>query len=263
MKDKGITPEMIYNSLPEIGDDVKNYFTIKQMDEKKEYDAELNKLSLEIIDYLKKNEDKIVKKEDLPEIQIPDVSKTSAISDIEIPEVPEIEIPDISIDIKEEEVKKTGYNIAEAKVNNHIWMKILSVSGIDYKPKIKSSDTQYSGFYFWVGDQAYIVTNVNPFDNKEIIDIYIYSDNSTVLENMYNIVQSRILGYKMKQPVEFTISADNLNDFLTPDSLEPSTNIPYKLIDDAVEDLWKLNSREELDELVSLSKKYGCGCYIR
>lgn len=222
---------------------------------------------------LNQHEDKIVslkKAEALPEIHIPDINATemaTQIPDIATPEIsateiilPEIEVPDI-LSVKEEIKKTVGYNIIEAKITPHIWMKILALSAIDYKPKIKPmSDIQYGGAYFWIGDKAYIVTNVNPFEKKEVIDMYIYADNNTILENIYSIVQSKILGYKIKQPVQFLIPSDNLNDFATPDSNEPLTNIPYKLIDETVFEIWKLQSREELSELISLSKKYGCGC---
>lgn len=209
LKEKGITPQDIYTRLPDIEETLRNYLSIKGMDAGAEYEDELNKLSSEIVNYLKNNEKVFQKDEIQPKtaevvdkkeqvfVSEPIAPKTEEVVEVaegyrepqaesiqaEQPSAPkevieqitipdfgaEITIPDfgeepIAVAVSEHQEQKakvhtdeiqipdmedvpaekvveafdnsSGYAVRGAEVTPNIWMKILALSGVDYRKSV-------------------------------------------------------------------------------------------------------------------------------
>lgn len=184
-------------------------------------------------------------------------------TEFELPEIPEIEIEVGDIAEIEREITQTkeseraqGYYIKGAELTSDIWMKILALGGFDYRYYRTKAGLDV---FYWLGELGWLITTNNPFEVHSM-NIFIFSDNSENLEKLYALVQNKIISFESKE-VAKKIGTENLTLGIDSDSSEPVTQIPYKLVDESVEDIWKIGSIEELKELVNLSmKKYGCGC---
>lgn len=275
LEQKNLTAKQVEESSPDLASSLKDYFTIKEMGGE-EYKTELDKLGNELIAKLKEKE---VKQEEIapqPEVEITEGVNTTPHPGLEIEtsemKIPESkmelpEIPDIEIDVDdvteiEQEVTQTeskgvqGYYVKDAELTKEIWMKILALGGFDYR--YYRSKTGLDVFY-WLGEFGWLITTNNPYEVNKM-NIFIFSDNSDNLEKLYSLVQNKIIGFVSKEVATKRIGTENLEIGVDSDSNEPVTQIPYKLVDEAVTDIWKIGSMDELKELVHLKKKYACGC---
>jgi len=200
---------------------------------------------------------------DMPDIDgdipdIPEIPTTEPIAEVEveIPDIPEEKESSGELDLQ----TKKGYIVRNSEITPNIFMKILALNGIDYRGKTYPNAKPKDKFYFWFGNNLYVVTDKNPFDKPDKIDIYVYSQDNSKLADAYSIVQSKVISSTSKGAPKKEFDLNGLEDITNADTEEPVTKIPYKIVDETIQEIWKLKSMEELSELMSLSKKYGCGC---
>jgi hypothetical protein len=174
----------------------------------------------------------------------------------------------IDIDVEEIDVtpesQPIGYHFTEVEFTKDSFLKLLSILGIDFQPKVKSDGSAEDKFFWLLDEVNYIITVGMPFGNK--IDLYVFGDDRE-RENYYTAIQSKASSYGTKSGVIEAnvtpdLTSDNLQNFVSPDFVEPMTGMQFKHVDDAVIDLFKIDSAPKLLALLELStgKKYGCGC---
>jgi len=287
----GVTAPIIYRLFPDIEDDVRNYFEIKKMGDE-DYKDEVERLSESIIEKLKNGdsiiqeylsnpfpieeetsvqeispeisagEEEIELRMEIPDVElqmeVPDESESSTEESLEMSDIPS-EDNQTETESEIEETSK-GFSVYNAQLTPLLWMKILALSGTDYKYKINPTRTTKNKLYYWIGEDFYLVTTENPLEGDVTSDVHIFSEEDKTLDYVSALVLSRAIANTSKGKSKKAYSLKDLASGVTTDSEEPVTKIAYKLLDESVEDIWKLETIEELQELISLSKKYRCGC---
>ena len=302
LEQKGISANIVYKLFPDLEEDVRNYFIVKESgdDDLKE---EVDKLSGEIVENLKLREDAIneylsnpiveeettnqpieqvatpiMQDEDDAFFSIGQVGTTDNSASVQTPtsEEPVGEVDPFDLPILPQQAEQSpqimeqpsgelfkdakGYAVHTSEVTPNIFMKILALNGMDYRyktnPKAKAKDK----YYYWIGYNLYFVTDKNPLEGATKTDIYIFSEDEKLLADAYSIVQSKVISSSSKGVAKKEFELTNLQDMTNGDTEEPVSKIPYKIVDGIMQEIWKIKSMEEISELISLSKKYGCGC---
>jgi len=257
LSDKGITIDDIQSKYPDLASLTEKYFSISQAGD--DYADELSEIGSEIMEKLSEK-DISPKKEDVVA-----ESESSSEEPIELPselmDLPEENtatteelagLEDLPLEIAERKI--VGIYFKGAEFTRDGFMKILSFLGIGYRWKEKGKQK------FWVIDENnYLVTDENPFAEKT--DLYVVTDEAS-REGITSIVQSKSLSYDEKADLYDAPLLSGTEEGVTSDDKELVTGIPYKLIDETIQDLFRIESMPELVTLMELStgKKYACGC---
>lgn len=152
-----------------------------------------------------------------------------------------------------------GYFFDGIEFSRDGFMKVLSFLGISYRWRETEDDPNKK--YWIIDENNYLITiGENPFTDRG--DLYIVAE-PVKKEEILAIVQSKSLGYNEKTEITTAPSLSlAVKDVITSDDKELVTGIPYKLVDETIQDLYRIESMPELITLMELSrgKKYACGC---
>lgn len=178
-----------------------------------------------------------------PETPATTVAETLA----EIEEAPEDKI---ETEIASPEIKMIGIKFTGANFQQDMWLKILSVMGMDFSPKAASWN---EGKIYWVlNDSNYFITDGMPFNTK--VDVWAVGDKMT------DIIQSKV-SYESKEDISDAPDTKDLEDIVSIEDKEPITGLTFKQVNESVLELFKVDSAAKLMTLLELGKrKFECGC---
>lgn len=165
----------------------------------------------------------------------------------EIEEAPEDKI---ETEIASPEIKMIGIKFTGANFQQDMFLKILSVMGMDFSPKAASWN---EGKIYWVlNDSNYFITDGMPFNKK--VDVW------AVGEKMTDIIQSKV-SYESKEEISDAPDTKDLEDIVYIEDKEPITGLTFKQVDESVLELFKVDSAAKLMTLLELGRrKFECGC---
>lgn len=165
----------------------------------------------------------------------------------EIEEAPEDKI---ETEIASPQIKMIGIKFTGANFQQDMWLKILSVMGMDFSPKAASWNE--GRIYWMLNDSNYFITDGMPFNKK--VDVW------AVGEKMTDIIQSKV-SYESKEDISAAPDTKDLEDIVSIEDKEPITGLTFKQVNESVLELFKVDSAAKLMTLLELGKrKFECGC---
>lgn len=245
LSEKNISVEDIKNLFPDLAELIQSYSDTRDAGDPS-FEDELSQIESGIMEKLKEREE---------QIDALMLSKASVSTGENEESIFEIEIEDAG---PVSESQTVGYKFSDVEFTKDGFLKLISILGIDFQPKIKEG--MEDKFFWLIDNQNYIITTAMPFDSK--VDVYVIGDDRN-RDNIYNAVQAKSNSYGTKEQLTEIdgLEADGLTNYVSPEFVEPITKMHFKQLDEAVIDLFKIDSATKLVTLLELSvRKFGCGC---